>query len=348
MPELPEVETIARQLHAALAGRVLERVIHVRADMVREATAPIEQLLAGSRIQRVTRRAKRVVFDLASAGGPSGVQSGAAGEWNTGGSLVIHLGMSGRLLMCSRDAVVEKHTHLRVVLDGGREELRFVDPRRFGGIWVLSIVHCRLAIEGADDAQVNSRATTSPRSTASSSRIGPASTPTKRRALGPLGPEPLELSARKFGELLARKRQIKALLMDQTAIAGLGNIYCDESLYAAGIHPLALANTLTPDQVARLLRAIKSVLRRAIRFAGSTLMDYRSANGEPGSFQRYHRVYNRAGKRCRRCGTAIERLMVAGRTSCFCPQCQARHVTVGKSKRRAKTVRRSRLLKSSR
>lgn len=346
MPELPEVETIARQLHAALAGRVLERVIHVRTDMVRDATTPIEQLLAGARIQQVTRRAKRVVFDLASAIGSSGDQSGAAGERKSSGSLVIHLGMSGRLTICAAEAPIDRHTHLRVVIDGGREELRFVDPRRFGGIWVLSVVDCRLTIKGDDDAQVNSSAKTGPRSSASSPRNGPASR--KRRTLGPLGPEPLELTSRKFGELLARKRQIKALLMDQSAIAGLGNIYCDESLHAAGIHPLTLANMLTPDQVGRLLRAIKSVLRRAIRFAGSTLVDYRSANGEPGSFQRYHRVYNRAGKPCRRCGTAIERLVIAGRSSCFCPQCQARHLMVGKSKRRAKAVRRSRLLKSSR
>jgi formamidopyrimidine-DNA glycosylase len=216
----------------------------------------------------VRRRAKRVIVEL---DGPV--------------SLVFRLGMTGRLFVVDSEAHVEKHTHLRIAIEGTGRELRFRDPRRFGGVWCVA--------SGDGD-----------------------------RSDAKLGVEPLDATPAQFRTVLARRRQIKALLMDQSAIAGLGNIYCDESLHAARIHPLSRADRLDAEAVGRLLRAIKTILRRAIRFNGSTLMDYRDADGREGSFQKLHRVYQREGDPCRTCRTPIRRILAAGRSTFYCPQCQ--------------------------
>lgn len=272
MPELPEVETIVRQLHAALRGRRVASVELLREDIVRAATRPLAEALPGCRLRGVTRRAKRILFDLGDC------------------TLVVHLGMSGRLTLCAARSPVESHTHLRIRFAGMSDELRFRDPRRFGGVWLLS---------GGSPHD-----TTAPR-------------------LGPVGPEPLELKPREFHALLARRRRrIKPLLMDQRVIAGLGNIYVDESLFDAGIHPLARAGELTAARTRRLLAAIQRVLRRAIRSKGSTLLDYRRADGESGGFQRLFRVFRRTGEPCPRCDTTIQRLVIGGRSSHVCPKCQ--------------------------
>lgn len=270
MPELPEAETIANQLNVALAGRVLGGVTLVRPDVVRGGGETIVVDLPGRRVARVWRRAKRVIVEL-----------------DPQSRLIIRLGMTGRIDLCRASDPIETHTHLRVAVRGRRTELRFHDPRRFGGVWWVA---------GGDEPFL--------------------------AALGDLGPEPLDLTPAQFRELLERPRQIKAMLMDQRTIAGLGNIYCDEALHAAGIHPLTRACDIDMDHRGRLLRSIKNVLRRAIRHNGTTLMDYRSADGEAGSFQRYHRVYQREGKPCRECGTPIERLLAAGRSTFICPRCQ--------------------------
>ena len=271
MPELPEVETIVRDLRRSLIGRVLGRTRAIRKDIIHGAVEPIDKVLPGRRIENITRRAKRIVFEL---DGPT--------------RLVVHLGMSGRLLLLPTRRTLAKHTHLRIAIRGVGLELRFVDPRRFGGVWLVS------EKEG----------------------------PTVGRTLGPLGPEPLDLTPAPFARLLRRRRQIKALLLDQRMIAGMGNIYCDEALHAAQVHPVTAAETLNVFEVKRLLRAIKWTLNKAIRLNGSTMTDYRRANGDPGSFQNHHRVYQRAGQPCKKCGTPIERITVAGRSSFFCPACQ--------------------------
>lgn len=270
MPELPEAETIARQLQQELSGRTLGAVHVARTDIVHGDPTPLGELLPDRMVVRVHRRAKQVVLELAPP-----VQ------------LVFRLGMTGRLTVVRADAAAEPHTHFRAAVPEIGCELRFRDPRRFGGIWVLR--------EGSD-------------------YVG--------RRLGEVGVEPLDATLRQFRKVLSRGRQIKALLMDQTAIAGLGNIYCDESLHAAGIHPLTRADTLTPDRATRLLQAVKSVLRRAIRFNGSTLRDYRDADGREGSFQRLHCVYQREGEPCKTCKTPIRRIIAAGRSTFFCPKCQ--------------------------
>jgi len=270
LPELPEAETIARALHARLAGATLGRVLLTRRDIVNGDPRPLPRLLKGRRVARVRRRAKRVILDLEPAM-----------------ELVFHLGMSGRLALARNRSVIEPHTHLRIAIPNRNCELRFRDPRRFGGIWCFA----------GDDRH-------------------------QGKVLGPLGPEPLELTPAPFRRILNRHRQIKALLLDQRAIAGLGNIYSDEALFAARIHPLARADMLTRIESSRLLRAIKATLNKAIRFNGSTLVDYRQADGTAGGFRRYHRVYQREGEPCKRCGTGIERAIVAGRSTFLCPSCQ--------------------------
>jgi formamidopyrimidine-DNA glycosylase len=216
-----------------------------------------------------------------------------------GNALFIHLGMTGRLTIEPVDAALSPHTHL--ILDLApiastqrvpgpqqrmrSEQLRFRDPRRFGEIRWLG--------ETANDDG--------------------------------MGPEPLTMRTAQLASKLSRtKRAIKSALMDQSVVAGLGNIYVDESLFAAGIHPLVLAHTLTTAQVAALTKSIKKILRRAIRHRGSTLRDYVDANGEKGAFQKQHSVYDRAGEPCRTCKSPIERIVLGGRSTHFCSKCQRR------------------------
>jgi formamidopyrimidine-DNA glycosylase len=200
-------------------------------------------------------------------------------------SLLIHLGMTGQLVTCPPEARVAPHTHAFLALDDGRE-LRYVDIRRFGSIRVL--------LDGAHDA-----------------------------ALGKLGLDPLEATKRQFiAALRARRARIKALLLDQRVLRGMGNIYTDESLWRARIHPARLGSSLKPDELSRLHRAVQAILTEAIRFRGSSISDYVDSQGERGEFQQRHRVYQREGKACSRCGKKIRRVIVAGRSSYFCPNCQ--------------------------
>ena len=272
MPELPEAETIARQLDNELRGLTLGKVVLTCQEIVHGDPRPLSKVLPGRRIEGVGRRAKRVIFELRPAA-----------------QLIFHLGMTGRLQLCHGRQPIQEHTHLRISIRRTRRELRFRDPRRFGGIWCLAGAHRHVG-----------------------------------RKLSELGPEPLETTAKAFRGLLARSRQIKALLLDQRVIAGLGNIYCDEALHAARVHPLTKADTLDERQAGDLLRAIKNTLRKSIRFRGTTLLDYRDAGGQTGGFLKHLRVYQRDGQTCRRCGTSIERLVAAGRSTFICPACQTR------------------------
>jgi formamidopyrimidine-DNA glycosylase len=199
-----------------------------------------------------------------------------------GNRFYIHLGMTGRLTIEPHEQEPVKHTHLTLHFD--EFLLRFRDPRRFGGIWWL----------GSNDQEGDQ-----------------------------MGPEPLTLRPQALAKRLSKTtRAIKNALLDQSVIAGLGNIYVDESLFAAGVHPLTPANELSKSQISRLNRAIKSVLRRALRHRGSTLRDYVDAEGGKGAFQKLHNVYDREGEPCRKCRTKIERIVLGGRSTCFCPKCQ--------------------------
>lgn len=199
--------------------------------------------------------------------------------------LLVHLGMTGRLTVNPAAAPIPPHTHARLLLDNGRE-LRYTDIRRFGSMRVIP--------ENESD-----------------------------KYLGPLGADPLEIGENGFRDLISsRDARIKGLLLDQRVLRGMGNIYTDESLWRARIHPARPGRNLKSQECARLFRAAQKILREAIRLGGSSISDYVDAEGEPGEFQIRHRVYQREGKKCFRCGSLIRRIIVAGRSSYFCPQCQ--------------------------
>lgn len=207
---------------------------------------------------------------------------------DNGDTIAVHLRMTGELAVTSPEAPTGKHHHLTFVLDDGRE-LRFSDTRKFG----------RLTLLTPDEAAELDRS---------------------------LGPEPLDdrFTAERFAAMLAaRSRTVKALLLDQTFLAGVGNIYADEALFAAGIHPLRPANSLTLSEAARLLDAIRVTLAAAIDRGGTTLRDYRDGLGRPGNNQHYLHIYHLAeGDPCPRCGEPIARVVVAQRGTRFCPRCQ--------------------------
>jgi len=274
MPELPEVQTIINGLAAALGGAIIERAVIERSDVIRHGAEGLAGALVGCRIERMEREGKRIIFRLAPTG-----------------TLVIHLGMSGRLTLQSADAPPAPHTHVRIQFAGRSDELRFRDPRRFGGVWFF---------DGAE--AVDARGSNG--------------------TLARLGPDALSIRVPVLRELARRKRQIKALLMDQYAISGLGNIYCDEALFAARIHPLKRACDLTEVQVRNLACSIRKTLHAAVAAGGSTLVDYRQADGSEGLFQLRHRVYGRKGEPCPRCGAKIRRIVAAGRSTHVCPKCQ--------------------------
>jgi formamidopyrimidine-DNA glycosylase len=279
VPELPEVETIARGLNKRVAGDTFESVwIGSRKQPLKSPAGVIASTLEGKRIQRVHRAGKHIVFDLKGGAKPkknrhTDVQTA---QW------IVHLGMTGRLVICEPAAEIAKHTHLIAKLASGRE-LRFIDPRMFGKLSV------HLHPGGFD----------------------------------PGGVEPLEVSEERFISLFrGRKTPIKSALLNQKLLRGVGNIYADESLFRAGIRPRRRAAAITREQLGRLHRAVGEVLREAIALGGSSISDYVDAEGEEGFFQLQHRVYGREGEPCLVCGTAIRRVVLAGRSSHYCAKCQ--------------------------
>jgi len=269
VPELPEVQTVVHTLSPRLTGGTFRRIVHLRPDIVRPSGFDLASALSGRTIASITRRGKRIVIML-----------------DDGNALYFHLGMTGRMTIESRRAPVALHTHFIADLRPAGAQLRFRDPRRFGGIFWL----------------------------------GQAPSHGDR-----MGPDPLTITSSQLCARLSRtKRAIKSALMDQAVVAGLGNIYVDESLFAAGIHPLRSADRLKVDEVARLSRAIKRTLNRAIRHRGSTLRDYVDADGVRGGFQHLHRVYARKGQPCGTCRTTIRRFVLGGRSTHWCPACQPR------------------------
>ncbi|MGO9403951.1 MAG: bifunctional DNA-formamidopyrimidine glycosylase/DNA-(apurinic or apyrimidinic site) lyase [Terriglobales bacterium] len=291
MPELPEVETIARGLEERVAGDTIELVwIGSRKQPLKSPAGLIAATLEGKRIVRVHRAGKHIVFDLEGDAPPAQKKKGKRVETRLAASpssaemqtaqWIVHLGMTGRMVVCEPAAEIVKHTHLIAKLTSGRE-LRYIDPRMFGKLSVHP---------GGFD---------------------------------PGGVEPLEVSEERFVELFrGRKTPIKSALLNQKLLRGVGNIYADESLFRAGIRPRRRAAAITREQLAKLHRAVGEVLREAIRLGGSSISDYVDADGEEGLFQLQHRVYGREGEPCLVCRTAIRRVVLAGRSSHYCPKCQ--------------------------
>jgi formamidopyrimidine-DNA glycosylase len=281
MPELPEVETIARGVDARVRG---DRIVEVWFGGHREPfkTSPEQQAkgLEGRAFLAVHRTGKHIVCELGAqnTSRSGGTHVAAEAQW------IVHLGMTGRLLVTTPDEPVVKHTHARLRLESGRE-IRFVDPRRFGRLEFREL-RTSAGFTGA-------------------------------------GQEPLTIDAASFAGLFrGRKLAIKAALLNQGLLTGVGNIYADESLFRAGIRPRRRAGRLSRAQLERLRQALTAVLQHAIELGGSSVSDYVDANGVRGFFQLEHCVYLRTGEPCRHCQTPIQRILIGGRGTHFCPTCQ--------------------------
>ncbi len=285
MPELPEVETIARGLDKRVAKDIIESVwIGSKKQPLKSPAAMIAATLEGKRIVRVHRAGKHIVFDLE---GEAKQKKNRRAEGHTA-QWIVHLGMTGRLVISEPAAEIAKHTHLIAKLASGRE-LRFIDPRMFGKL----SVHLRSESES------------------------------DRGGFDPGGVEPLEIGEEHFIALFrGRKTPIKSALLNQKLLRGVGNIYADESLFRAGIRPRRRAAAITRVQLGKLHGAVREVLREAIALGGSSIADYVDADGEEGFFQLQHRVYGREGAPCLACGTVIRRVVLAGRSSHYCSKCQ--------------------------
>lgn len=292
MPELPEVETVARGLQREITGRKIISVALGKTDFIDNPEA-VESELPGRTILRVERYGKFLLLGL-SAGEE-------AKDGDEEAALLVHLGMTGALMPKKVNDPQAKHTHVVMMLGDGRE-LRYVDPRRFGRIAYL-----------AGDVLA--------------------------RELQRFGADPLEAALEEFAQRIhGRKARIKALLLDQSVLRGVGNIYADESLWKAKIHPAQLGAGLKREQVEQLYAALQGILKKAILLRGSSISDFLDAEGLPGEYQQHHRAYGREGKPCFRCNTAIRRVIVAGRSSYFCPSCQ-RAPRRRKKRRRIKAQR---------
>lgn len=275
MPELPEVETVVRDLRPLLVGRVLLDVSN-GAKRLRYPWKPTwNRRIRGLSVEAIGRRAKFIIVGLTQDA-----------------SLLIHLGMTGQLTCVPDDEIVADHLHLRFRLSGGFE-LRYRDIRRFGGVEF---------------------------------HTGQASLEKRFESVA-LGPEPWLMDGDNWvASLMASSRAIKSLLIDQSTISGLGNIYADEALHRAGIHPARQAKSLTRPESTALLQAAGCVMEEAIAGRGTTLRDYVGGSGLGGTHQHSLAVYGREGEPCSRCGLIISRIMIAGRSSHFCPGCQSQDI----------------------
>ena len=274
MPELPEVETVRRAMAQSLQGDVIDSVTLYREGLRTPFAPDFADRLRGRTVMDVRRRAKYLVVDL---NGPD--------------LLILHLGMSGRVLLQppGQHALIGKHDHIAMQMRDGIQ-LLFHDPRRFGMAFVIA--------KTAFDAHP---------------------------AFASLGPEPLgnDFSAPALAAALdGRKTSIKVALLDQHVVAGVGNIYACEALYYAGISPLRLAGDLRAEELERLVPAIRQVLESAIAAGGSSLRDYRHTDGDLGYFQQKLAVYDKEGKPCQRCGDTVLRISQGGRSTFYCPACQ--------------------------
>ena len=213
---------------------------------------------------------------------------------NSSYHLILQLGMTGRFCLAHPQTPRNPHTHIVINLSDKRQ-LQFIDPRRFGRLWFVQ----HLSVNDPDQAMLDA-------------------------GMSKLGPEADQISAAQFLQLLNSKRVIKTLLLDQTRIAGLGNIYADEALHRAGIHPATRACDINSSKNKTLRLAIRRVLGSAIRAGGTTFSDFRNAYGDMGSFLKHLRVYQRTGTPCKKCGTPIARIVLVGRSSHFCPNCQTK------------------------
>jgi len=271
MPELPEVETVRRQLHERIAGKTIREVSIFKTGRETPVGSKFVQAIVGRRLKGVERRAKVLVF-----------------RFDDGGVMLGHLKMTGKFVFVtgSRRVTPEKHDRIFFVFDS-KTHLVWSDVRKFG--------YLKIATAGETLA-----------------------------ALSHYGPEPLEAKPAELAERLKRKssRTIKAALLDQTVIAGIGNIYADEALFRAGIRPTRKVNKLTDDERLLLAKHIKKVLAQSLAQKGTSSNDYIDTEGEKGGFQNFLRVYGREGDPCRTCKNSIKKILTAQRGTHYCVSCQ--------------------------
>lgn len=271
MPELPEVETVRRGIEPHVIGRTIQRVVVRDARLRWPIPATLPSALEGQRVEHVARRGKYLLLSLSG-----------------GDRLLIHLGMSGRLLVLAPNHPLKKHDHVDIELSSG-VLLRYHDPRRFGAMLLWR----------KDEPE--------------------------HELLRHMGPEPF--SAEFNGDYLfdlsrGRSAPVKNFIMDGHVVVGAGNIYAAESLFRAGIRPNKAAQKLTRAQYQTLAQTIREVLEEAVQQGGTTLKDFAGADGAPGYFQQKLFVYGREGEPCLACKTTIKRLVIGQRASCYCPRCQ--------------------------
>lgn len=272
MPELPEVETVVRSLKPVLMGRTLVNIERSPHNLRTPWQPAWNRLIPGCTFKDVIRRGKWILLELSLP------------QYR----LIVHLGMTGRLLVQQKSTARPAHTHLVFGLKDKNEELRYLDPRRFGSVTMA---------KETDSARF----------------------PEEEE----LGPEPFDLTVKDFSEsLMKSRRNLKALLLDQSVVAGVGNIYADESLFEARLHPQRLGTSLNAKEATILRKAIVKVLRRAIESKGSTISDFYFGNDESGSYQDEFRAYGRTDQPCKRCRKPVTCIRVAGRSTHFCDHCQ--------------------------
>ncbi len=294
MPELPEVETTVRDLRPHLIGRTITRArVTWERSVAQPSAKEFTREIVGYKIAEINRRGKYLVFGLERATTEderrrakeqrADYQTNRPSDHPTK-FLLVHLRMTGQFGFHEPRVKRDKHQHVHLLLDDGRE-LRFHDFRKFGRWWLVD---------------------------------------NPEHVVGKLGPEPLEMSKREFlKRLRARRGRLKSLLLDQTFVAGVGNIYADESLWYAKIHPLRDATTLTDNEASDLYNAIRRVFKKAIGVGGTSFdATYKRINGQSGEFQEDLRVVGRAGEPCYRCGTPVVKTVVGQRGTYYCPTCQ--------------------------
>jgi len=266
MPELPEVETIKRELEKAILGKKISKVTILNPKVIKEPSPKeFQKEIAGTTIKNILRKAKLLIIELSN-----------------GKFLAIHLKMTGQLIYPGKNT---KLTRVIFEFSSGKT-LDFNDGRLFAELRLVS------------DWQ-------------------------KLKFIQSLGPEPFKLSSEKFAAMLSRKKtKVKPLLLDQTFVSGVGNIYANEALFRAKIHPARPANSLSPKEKELLFMELKETLKEAIRCKGSSVDDYVQVSGENGDYAKYHKVYDKENKPCLRCKTPIQRISLGGRGTYFCPHCQ--------------------------
>lgn len=270
MPELPEVETLARQFRKQIQGAVLSKISVIHPVVIKNTERQLAQNLENKKLKIVKRRGKYLGF-----------------EFENEATLWVHLGMTGQLVWRKTESPLDQHTHLSCTFKDLSDRLIFRDIRKFGKVF--------LAIPN---------------------EVLP-------KGFSALGTEPFKLEKPDFIRIFReRQGKIKALLLNQTLLAGIGNIYADECLHRAGIDPRKRGRKVTKEQYGSLCQSVYDVLAKAIENGGSSIDDYIDTYGAKGSFQKYHLVYAREGKPCFKCGMAIRRVIISGRSTFFCSNCQ--------------------------